>query len=351
MSDAMRVLRILAIVLIAGVTAAAVSTLVYLRNRPNVIDGRGPQPAAGQAEGSQVAAQKAAASVVRIEIGTDASPVPGQSTPARGGTGIVVDPRGYLLTAQALVKGAPRLTAVFVDGKTLPARVIGSDPDLALTLLKVDVTNLQALSLGGGGLSLGAGVVVLAAPPALQVAVGAVAAQHATTSIDDPASPGRQRALNDLLALDVAVRDGELGAPVLDGAGRLMGVVVATGAEAWAYDISDAQVSVQQLLDSGHVSTPWLGFRYQQLSAVDAADRGVPGGVLVTDVEAGGPVDAVGVRPGDLVVSAGGQVLDPGHPLRRQLRDLAVKQGVSLVVRDGSGTSRTVSVPVELFSP
>jgi serine protease Do len=347
-----RILRLLGVVLIAGVTAAAVSTIVVLNRRGPDQVGRGPLATGGQGNASLTAVQGAAPSVVRVERVGAASPPTG-ATPephALGGTGVVVDARGYVLTAESLVAGAGELNVAVPGGKTVPARVVGSDPLNAITLLKIDGSGLHALSSAGvTTLDSGSGVVVLAAPPYPQVAVGAVASAHASATISDPSDPTRKRALNDLLALDVASRDGQLGAPLLDGSGRLAGMVVATGAQLYAVDMSLAAPDVQQLVDSGRVSYPTLGFDYRQLSVTEAADRDVPGGVQVVQVATGSPPAVAGVAVGDVVISANGTTLDPTHPLQRLLRGLAVRQGVSLVIKSGAGR-RTVTVDVQLVS-
>lgn len=349
----MRTLRLLGIVLVAAVVAAAVATLVSL-NRPNQV-GRGPIASGGSSSGALTAVQRAQPSVVRIErgsvaVGLATPPVSPSPAGSSGGTGLVIDARGYVLTAEALVAGADSISVAVPGAKTVSARVVGSDPDDALSLLKIDAPNLHALAMGGASaLDTGSGVVLLAAPGYPQVAVGAVASAHASALVGDPSSPGRQRPLNDLLALDVAGRDGQLGAPVLDAAGRLAGMVVAGGPQVYAADMTQAQALVQQLVDSGHASPPSLGFQYQQLSVSDAADLDVPAGVRVVSVET--RATAQGLAAGDVVISANGTVLDPGHPLSHILRGMAVKQAVTLVVRPASGAARrTISLDVQLVS-
>lgn len=339
----------LAALVAAGVSAAVVNLMRRDGLQPVA---RGPLPQAGQANGPQAAAQRAVDSVVRIQTVSSPSPATGlvPATPP-GGSGAIVDSRGYILTADSVVAGAAGLTVAIPGGKTHPARVIGSDPEWGLALLKVDAGNLKALQVfGGSTLETGSGVAVMAAPPWFQMAVGAVATAHTTTTIDDPANPGSNRILNDVAALDVAQRDGQLGAPILDGAGRLIGVVISAGQQVYGTDMADAQPSVQQLIDSGHVSHPWLGFGYQQLSAFEAADRGVPAGVEVVTVPAGSAAAQAGITPGEIVVSANGTNLDPTHPLSRLLRGMAVGQSVSLSVKTPS-TRKSISVAVALLSP
>lgn len=376
----MRILRIFGIVLIAAVVAAAITTVTLVIRRPDQV-GRGPIATGGSASGSLAAVQRAQPAVVRVQRGIPGAPAPLASAvvePARatsptatppstptfapgasgvtadtaGGTGVVIDARGYVLTAEALVAGADAVSVAVPGGKTVPARVVGSDPDDALTLLKIDALNLRALSLGGAAtLDTGSGVVLLAAPGYPQVAVGAVASAHASTLVPDPSSPGHKRPLNDLLQLDVASRDGQLGAPVLDAAGRLSGMVVVGGTQVFAADLTQAQGLVQQLVDTGHTSSPSLGFQFQQLSESDAADLDIRGGVRVVTLDPRAATQGLAV--GDVVVSANGTTLDPAHPLSRILRGMAVKQSVTLVVRPAAGGSarRTVTLDVQLVSP
>ena len=350
----MRVLRIAVPVLVAAIVAAAVSAaLVYNRGLISADPvSRGPLPQAGQQEGAQNAAQRAAASVVRIETGFAASPAPGPvGRVGAGGSGVIIDGRGYVLTAEGAVAGAPRITVAVPGQKTMDARVVGSDPLTGLTVLKID-GSFKAVTLGGAGpLDTGNGIVVMAAPPALQLAVGAVASAHGSVAVDDARAPGSRRVLNDMLALDVAPRDGQLGAPLLDGAGRVVGVVIATGGTTWAADAANAQPDITQLIDGGKVSYPWLDFDYQQLSVSEAADRAVPGGVLVLKVVPASAADQAGLRPGDVVVSVSGQALDPAHPLARLVRGLAVRQSVTAVVHPGlGGADRNLNLTVDLVS-
>lgn len=337
----MRVLRVLGVVLVAAVVAAAVGVLVVLNHQDAGPATPVPLGPSGSDSGSLAAVRRAQPSVVRVERG--ASPA------ASGGTGVVIDARGYILTAEAVVAGASTISAAIPGGRTVVATVVGSDPQDALTLLKVDSGGLHPIiTTGAPPLVKGAAVVVLAAPPFSHVAVGSVAGIHASVSIADPSEPSHRRPLNDLIALDIGTREGQLGAPVLDGGGRLAGIVVAGGTQAYAVDMTNALPLVQQLVDSGHVSYPSLGFEYQQLSASEAADRGVPGGVLVVSV--GQPATDAGLNTGDVVLSADGTTLDPAHSLSRILRGMSVRQEVALQVNGGAGQHR-VTLNVQLLSP
>lgn len=348
----MRWWRLLLAAVVGAVVAAGGGAVyfLFLNGGNGQPVGRGPLAQVGQQEGPQTAAQRAGGSVVRVTVegGASATPAPTPGA-ALGGSGTIVDTRGFVLTAQSLVAGASRITVTVPGQKTVDARVVGSDPLTGTSVLKIDGTGYKALTLGNGNpLETGGGIVVMAAQPASEVAVGVVATAHGSIQVDDPAAPGRKRVLNDLAALDVLPREGQLGAPLLDGGGRVLGVVVASGPQSWAADIVNIQPAISQLQDSGRVSYPWLNFDYQQLSATEAAQRGVGAGVLVLKVVPGSAADKAGLKPGDVVTALGGQAMDPAHPLERVLRGLAVHQTVTMAVRLSGGSDKSISAPIEL---
>jgi S1-C subfamily serine protease len=345
-----RLLRLLGVVAIIATVAGAVGTVVYLRLRPTQLQGRGPQVVAGQAEGAVNAAQKASPAVVRVSVGSageSTAPVP---SPGSSRTGIVIDPHGYVLTAEAAIAGAPRVLVAVPGGSVQDARIIGTDPVTGLTLLKVDANNLKSLSLTStSALEVGTGVVTLTAPPGAGLAEGAVASVALSVSVPDPERPGSTHYLNNLLSLDVSPRDGQLGAPLLDGSGRVVGMIVAVGTLDVAVDMSDALAGVQQLMERGHVSYPSLGFDYRQLTSSEAADRGVIAGVLVLAVPPGSGADSAGLHLDDVITTVNSTALDSAHPLQRVLRGLAVDQNAALTVHS-TGPDRQLAVKVELVT-
>ncbi|MHB8510263.1 MAG: S1C family serine protease [Candidatus Dormibacteria bacterium] len=349
----MRTVRLLLLGMIV-VIAAAGGTTMYLARRPAAQGGVARAQVQGTtgAETAVTAASSAAPSVVRVETGA----APPDGSPGPGGTGVVIDPRGYVLTAEAVVAGASTLAVAVPGGRTLAVTVVGSDPTLGLTLLKVENGALRAVAIASANpLRAGAGVVLLGASPAPEVAVATVSSTNVSVAVADAAHPGQQRLLNGMLGLDLSPRDGEAGAPLVDGQGRLIGVVVAVEANggqpvAWAVDMADAASSIQQLIQAGHVTDQTLGFDYRQLTPTLAADAGVPGGVVVTQVSPGSAAEQAGLLVGEVVVSAASTVLDEGHPLRRLVRDLPLHQSVALRVRSGEA-ERTVTVSVIQVEP
>ena len=180
----------LGVVALAAVVAGVTSTLLYLRLRPATIEGRGPQPTGAVVSGNAAAAQKALASVVRIKTGPAPAASAGQPVQeAPGGSGVVVDGRGFILTAEQVIAGSQDITVALPGGKSAGARVIGSDHVSGVSLLKVDISGLQAIDTSAGSaLVPGTGVVVAAAPPGPQVMLGGVAGAPVSAVADDPSA-------------------------------------------------------------------------------------------------------------------------------------------------------------------
>jgi S1-C subfamily serine protease len=124
----------------------------------------------------------------------------------------------------------------------------------------------------------------------------------------------------------------------------MVAMVVDTAGGVWAVAASDAQPALQQLMESGRVSYPSLGFDYQQLSPSQSADRGIAGGALVLAVPAGSAAEQAGITAGDVVTAINGTHLDPAHSLRRLLRDLPAGQAVSVSLKSGAGSDRSATV-------
>ncbi|GAA0566204.1 Do family serine endopeptidase [Craurococcus roseus] len=275
---------------------------------------------------------------------------PPRGRPATGkGSGFVIDPQGFVVTNNHVVGGAEKVTVELSDGRELPARVVGTDPQTDIALLKVEAgAPLPYVSFGDSdGLRVGEWVLAMGNPFGLggSATAGIVSAR------------GRQIGAgpyDDFIQTDAPINPGNSGGPLFGVNGEVMGVNTAIFSPSggnigigFAVPSNLAKRVVADLRDDGKVERGWLGVSLQPLDAELAAAVGLsePRGALVAGVEPGSPAAKGGLKAGDVVLEAG------GRPVRNP-RDLAsavaeAKPGATLplaVSRDGRRTEQRVAL-------
>ncbi len=234
------------------------------------------------------------------------------------GTGFLIEAHGvFVLTNDHIAAASPELHVVLPDRRDVPAKLLGRDVRLDLALLRIDVPRLQPLAMGNSDdLQVGEWLVVLGDPfgDEVNASVGVVSA----TGRDAAGSlvPGRAMGFRTFLQTDARIHRGNSGGPVLDTAGQVVGVAVATGDRpgevSFAIPINRVKEVVDALRDVGQVARSWLGVLVQPVDAELARTGGLPrpAGALVTEVKTGSPAAAAGLRVGDIVTAWGDREVD-----------------------------------------
>jgi len=232
------------------------------------------------------------------------------------GSGVIISSRGYILTNQHVVEAADEIEVALADGKKFAAKVVGSDPETDLAVLKVDAQHLPAITLGQAE-NLRVGDVVLAIGNPLgvgqTVTMGIVSALHRTgLSINT---------FENFIQTDAAINQGNSGGALIDSSGNLVGINTAilsqTGGSigiGFAIPVSTAKQVMEQLIETGAVTRGWVGVELQEITAdlAESFKLSTTAGVLVAGVQRGSPADRAGIKPGDIVVAVDGkQVRDP----------------------------------------
>jgi S1-C subfamily serine protease len=233
-----------------------------------------------------------------------------QKTPAtQSGTGLVLDTRGHILTADHVVAGTHNVTVTFQGGATRPAKVLGSDVSTDVAVLSVAPSGLALHPLPLGTVSghrVGDPTAVIGDPFNVQrsLSTGVISGLDRTI----PAPNGRN--IPHAIQTDAAMNPGNSGGPMLDGGGRVIGIAdqIDTGNSgansstgvgfAVPIDIVKSELAT---LESG--ATP--AHAYLGVSASDATNSTGATGALVQSVQPGGPAALGGVHPGDLIVAIG----------------------------------------------
>ena len=274
------------------------------------------------------------------------------------GSGVVIDPKGIILTNYHVVAGAVEVRVVFTDEREpLEGRVIGGDPERDLAVIEVDAKDLDAIEIGkSGSLKLGDGVVAIGFPLGLggngtsaspTVTAGILAGTERT--IEAQGSSGIARLVG-LLQTDAAINPGNSGGPLIDLDGRLIGINTAVAGSAenigFAIAIDGAMPIINEILTDPPDEQAWLGVQLGDItSPVIAQELGVPPdtqGAVVFGIIPGSPAEE-SLQEGDVIVEANGQEIPDRDTLIEQLRRLDPGTEVELSIVSASGT-RTVSV-------
>jgi serine protease Do len=259
------------------------------------------------------------------------------------GSGVIIDPKGIILTNDHVISGASKIIATTKDGKELECDVVGSDADNDLAVLKARgaVSNLPTLHLGtSADLLIGETVVAIGNPFGLSNTVTAGVLSALGRSV-----PGEnQRVYSDFLQIDAPINPGNSGGPVVNIQGDMIGVATAIigGAQGigFAIPVDRARRIVSDLLRFGRVQAVWIGVRGRTISGRDE-DR--PRGFKVRNVEPGSPAERAGVRPGDQIVSIDEKPIESEESFETALSTRGPGKSMRVVLKNESG-SRTVTL-------
>jgi serine protease Do len=272
---------------------------------------------------------------------------------AASGSGFIVDSKGYILTNNHVVDGASRVKVKLMDDTTeYTAKVIGSDPELDLAVLKIDAGRpLQAVKIGNSdSVQVGDWAVAIGSPFGLQATVTAGIISAKGRALGD-----RDHQLQRFLQTDAAINPGNSGGPLLDIRGEAIGVntMIATNTGAFqgvgfALPINLAVNSYNQIIKTGKVSRGAIGIlfdRNQKPELLKVYGGDGTSGVFVTQVTPGTPADEAGMRQGDIITSYNGKPVKDGEELVGMVSQTPVGSSVPVtVLRDGKPVKMTLKI-------
>ena len=229
------------------------------------------------------------------------------------GSGVLVSPEGYLLTNNHVIEGADEIEVQLADGRQAQARLVGSDPDTDLAVLRVDLQRLPVVSFGDMR-SLQVGDAVLAIGNPFNVG------QTVTAGI--VSALGRNRlglsTFENFIQTDAAINPGNSGGALVDAQGHLVGINTAIFSRSggsmgigFAIPVDLARQVMNGLITDGQVRRGWIGVVQRDLTGELAQNLGLPvkAGALITGVLQDGPAARAGIKPGDVVVKVAEQAV------------------------------------------
>jgi Do/DeqQ family serine protease len=229
------------------------------------------------------------------------------------GSGVIVSEGGYVLTNNHVIEGASGIEVVLSDGRKTQAKVIGTDPETDLALLKIELTDLPVIVLGNSdGLGVGDQVLAIGNP----FGVGMTVTGGIVSAL------GRNQlginTFENFIQTDAAINPGNSGGALVDVQGNLLGINTAIYSRSggnmgigFAIPVATAKQVMESLIKDGVVTRGWIGVEPQELTPelAETFQIEAKAGVVITGVLQNGPAATAGIKPGDVITSVGEQTI------------------------------------------
>jgi putative serine protease PepD len=271
----------------------------------------------------------------------------GPESGGAAGTGFVISSDGVIVTNDHVVEGARRIQAVFSDGATRRATVLGKNTASDLAVVKVDATDLPTIELGDSD-SVQVGDDVVAIGNALALEGGLTVTRGIISGLHRQLQTDSRTRLEDVIQTDAAINPGNSGGPLVDSQGRVIGIntAIANPSSAqnvgFAIPISNAKAIIDQLRQGKQPA--YLGVNSEDVEAAraDGHDVAVSAGAYVLAVGAGTPAADAGIKAGDVIVAMGGHDIANAAALGNVVRQHRPGDKVELTL-DRGGKKVTVT--------
>jgi serine protease DegQ len=270
------------------------------------------------------------------------------------GSGVIVSPDGYILTNHHVVETADEVRVALADGRTFKARLVGSDPESDLAVLKVDAGQLPAITFADLN-SVRVGDVVLA--------IGNPFGVGQTVTMGIVSALNRSHlginTFENYIQTDAAINPGNSGGALVDAAGNLLGINTAIftkngGSMGIGFAIPGSTVKqvMEEIIEHGSVTRGWVGIEVQDITPELAESFGLKStdGALIAGVLRGGPADTAGIKPGDILLEVEGRKVADPSSLVNQIAAITPGNTAALKVRRAD-TEKQITVKVGTRPP
>lgn len=292
----------------------------------------------------------------------------GQSGPqkqvVRGlGSGYIISADGYILTNDHVAGNATKISVTLTTGETISAKLIGSDPNTDVALLKIDKSNLPYLTLGNSDdVIIGEWAIALGNPFGLfeindkpTVTVGVISATNMKVAADN------RRAYKDMIQTDASINSGNSGGPLVNADGEVIGMntIIYTGGNGsngsigvgFAISINRVRKIMEELKANGKIERNFnVGFNIQGIDERIAKYYNLEDtkGVIVTQVARGGAADDAGLKPEDIITNANGEIIRNEQDILSVVNDLRVGETLKMkIIRNKSEKEIEIKLTAE----
>ena len=256
------------------------------------------------------------------------------------GSGVIVSQQGYVLTNNHVVEGADEIQVALKDNRTSQAKIIGTDPESDLAVLKIELEDLPAITIAEAGKARVGDV---------SLAIGNPFGVGQTVTMGIISATGRNSVginkFENFIQTDAAINPGNSGGALINAFGQLIGINTAIYSKSggsqgigFAIPVKSAIDVMQQIVENGRVRRGWLGIEVQDISPQLAESFGLPttDGVAISGILRNGPGNLMGLRPGDVIIKFQNSDVVNGRQLMNAIASLHPDDIITLsIVRQG----------------
>ena len=265
------------------------------------------------------------------------------------GSGVIVGTEGYILTNHHVIEAADEIKVALNDGRQAKARIVGTDPESDLAVLKVELQNLPAVTFGRVE-SVNVGDVALA--------IGNPFGVGQTVTMGIVSALGRTHlginTFENFIQTDAAINPGNSGGALVDSNGNLIGINTAIYSRSggsmgigFAIPVSIARQVMEQIIQTGSVTRGWIGVEVQDITPelAESFKLGETRGVLIANVVRGGPAEHAGVKPGDVLLEVQGKPVPDSSAMLNTVAETRPGEVATLtLLRNGSKVTVKLNV-------
>lgn len=273
------------------------------------------------------------------------------------GSGVVVRSDGHIVTNNHVIENAERLSVRTLGGEQYEAEVVGTDAYSDLAVLKVDASDMTAISFGSSEqLSIGQWVMAFGSPldPQLNnsVTAGIISALgRLQTTPQRGRNPSQSSGVHNFIQTDAAINPGNSGGPLVNLQGQLVGINTAIASQTGGYQgigfaipSSTVERVATQIIEEGNVQRAYLGIRYGPAPETLVENENLPqGAAVISRVEEGTPAQEAGLEAGDIITGVNGQSLENYLQLGNQIASMQPGEEATLQI-NREGETRTFTV-------
>ncbi len=261
------------------------------------------------------------------------------------GSGVIMDPRGYILTNFHVIAEANRVRVSLSNGQKFDGRLVGADPTSDLAVIKVESRDLPAAHMADSDkIRVGQTAIAIGNPLGLPggptVTVGVISSVGRNIQTE-------RGLMENLIQTDAAINPGNSGGPLVNMEGEVVGITTAVIPYAqgigFAIPINTAKMVIEDLMVHGEVRRPWLGITGIDLTPAIAShfELSTDAGILVAKVIPGGPAEEAGMSSGDIIVRFNGRDVRSIRELQSEIRRLRIGDVIQLFMVRGDSSWST----------